>query len=237
MQIAEGVEWIRVHWVRGPLPKGVRWRNAVSDPPCSGAQHAFLLRGDKMSTLFCPYSMQGYLVPNDCSEVTLADLDVEFRPEYVADLANRKWAQYQGWGQQRDYDTCALVMRRMGWEVPAQVMAGGQEDTRKKGGKDVATTLIKPVKRKGKRGNFLAWFLDNEGSRSIREAMAEFSMTRSNVLSYLHMLRKDHGIGYELVGDMATLQLPEGCTDPFNETQPEPKAEEKSADDDFDWLD
>ncbi len=67
------------------------------------------------------------------------------------------------------------------------------------------------------------------GTRSVREAMAEFSMTRSNALSYLYMLQKDHGIGYDLVGDTATVKLPEGCTNPFDVPWGEDEEEE-------DWL-
>jgi len=92
----------------------------------------------------------------------------------------------------------------------------------------VARTCVPKVS--SKRGKFLKWFLDNDNSRSIREVMAEFTMTRSNALSYLYMLQKDHGIGYVLVGDIATVELPGNCTDPFDET---PKV---VADDDS-WLD
>ena len=111
----------------------------------------------------------------------------------------------------------------------------------------------KPVKRSGKRGKFLQWFLEGEGSRSVREAMAEFGMSRSNALSYLYMLQKDHGIGYELVGDIATIKLP-ACESPFDdghvvegaasapEAEPEDddswlEGEETSADEDDSWLD
>ena len=61
-------------------------------------------------------------------------------------------------------------------------------------------------------------------------------MTRSNALSYLYMLQKDHGIGYELVGDIASINLPNGCTNPFKgEQTPEPPHIE--GDDDDSWLD
>ena len=69
------------------------------------------------------------------------------------------------------------------------------------------------MKRSSKRGKILEFFMPN--ARSIREAMAEFGHTRSNVLSHLFMLQKDHGVGYTLVGDAATVALPPGCTDPF----------------------
>jgi hypothetical protein len=51
-------------------------------------------------------------------------------------------------------------------------------------------------------------------TRSIREAMAELDLTRSGVLSHLFALNRDHGIGYHLQADCATVLLPEGW-DPF----------------------
>lgn len=217
MIIVEGLEWRHIYWTKGVLSrKHSRHINEVIDPPNSGWGLAFVLPGKKRSTIFSPYSFQAWTVQNDCAELALStEPPEEFRPAFIREMVERKWHAFQSWGMQLDYDTCALVMRRLGWEVPAQVLMGGEEDTRKKGGKTVSSELIKPVKRDGKRGRFLQFFLDNDGSRSVREVMAELSMTRSNALSYLYMLQKDHGIGYELVGDMATVSLPEGCTDPY----------------------
>ena len=235
MEVLEGLEWKHIYWVRGHVPKGMQYRNAVSDPPCAGWQHAFVLVGEKLSTIFCPYSLSAYTVRNDFAEISLAtEPRTEFDLESIVALMKRKWEEFQGFGFQKDYDTCALVLRKLGQEVPAQVLTGGGEDTRKKGGKPVEAALKKAVKAVSKRGKFLKWFLDNDNSRSIREAMAVFSMSRSNALSYLHMIHKDHGIGYELVGDMATVMLPEGCTDPFNM---EPTAVKTEDENDDSWLD
>ncbi len=233
MKVAEGLEWSRIYWVRGAVPKYVLVRNSVKDPPCSGWQHAFVLMGEKRSTIFCPYSFNAYSVSNDSLEIQSMREPSRFNLEFVGNMMKDKWAQFQGWGWQRDYDTCTLVLRKLELPIPAQIMTGGEEDTRKKGGKEVGSSLLKPVTASSKRGKFLQWFLDGEGSRSVREAMAEFSMTRSNALSYLYMLQKDHGIGYELVGDIATITLPGGCTDPFNEQQ----VEDEGDDDDDSWLD
>ena len=46
--------------------------------------------------------------------------------------------------------------------------------------------------------------------------MAEFSITRSNVLSQLFLLTKDNGIGYELKGDTAVVIMPPGCESPWD---------------------
>ncbi len=234
MQVAEGLEWINLYWYYGVTPRRAKYHNAVTDPPCSGWSSAFVIRGEKRSTLFCPYSFQAWPAANDCMELALCREPDKFTPDFMRDMMETKWEQFQRWGFQKDYDTCALVMRRLGWPVPEQIMTGGGADDRKKGGKEVGTRLLKPVKADSKRGRFLKWFLEGGGAMPVREAMAEFAMTRSNALSYLYMIQKDHGIGYVLVGDTATVTLPEGCTDPFNEPTPVAPGTE---DDDNSWLD
>lgn len=216
MQVAEGLDWSRIYWVAGPTPKGAM-HNSVTNPPVSGWQHAFVMPGEKRSTIFCPYSFRAFSVSNAEVEMqSRKDSSHSFRLKFVAALMKRNWAQFQGWGWQRDYDTCALVLRKLDLPIPAQIMTGGEKDIRKSGGKSAGPILLKPVNPSSKRGIFLLWFLTNKkNSRSVREAMAELSMARSSVLSYLSALRKDHGIGYELAGDMATIILPKDCKDPF----------------------
>ncbi len=231
MELPDGVEWMHIFWIRGPWPSR-KHRNEVRDPPCAGWQQAFVLRGKKLSTIFCPYSFTSYSVSNDAGELTMARQIPAPRRGWVVPFMQKRWKQFQTWGWQRDYDACAAMLKRLGAEVPEQIMTGGEVDERRKGGKDAGGKLLKPVKRKSKRGKFLVWFLEaDNNARSVREAMAEFSMTRSNALSYLFMLKKDHGLGYVLVGDIATVSLPEGCENPFDDAPP--------ADDDGDdsWLD
>lgn len=214
--IGEGMEYRRIYWMLGPNPRGGVGVYAVKDPPTSGWQNAIVILGEKRSTIFCPFSLNSWTVPNHCAELTNAKHQ-PFDAEWFAKAIPRIWAENQAFGYQKDYDTCAMVLRRMGLPVPDQIMRGGEADVRVKGGKTVAKKLEKPVKLKGKRGQFLLWFLEGGGSRSIREAMAEHGMSRSNALSYLYMIQKDHGIGYELVGDMAHIKMPEGVTNPFDE--------------------
>ncbi len=239
-QIGEGMDYRRIYWLNGPNVKGNALTWAVKDPPTSGWQSAIVIRGEKRSTIFCPFSINSWTVPNHCAELTSAkhqawDLD------WFTKAMPRIWAENQKFGYQKDYDTAAMILKRLGLPVPEQVMRDGAVDTRVKGGKTVAVKLEKPVKLKGKRGQFLKWFLDGGGTRSIREAMAEHGMTRSNALSYLYMIQKDHGIGYELVGDMAHIKMPEGVTNPFDEpygAEPEPAmAEPASEEVDDDFLD
>ncbi len=216
MRVAEGLEWKQIYWVRGKVPRHSEYRNEVTDPPCAGWQHAYVIPGDRRSTIFCPHTFQAYAVTNASLEIRGAGEPKGYHGEGLVRLIRRNWAEYQALGYQRDYDTCALVLRRLGEEVPEQVQTGGGQDVKKRGGKPAADALTKPVKRSGKRGRFLGWFLEGGGSRSVRETMAEFSMTRSNALSYLHMINRDHGIGYGLVGDTATIDLPDDCVDPFD---------------------
>lgn len=217
--LPEGLRWARIYWVNGQLPKGSTYHSQVGDPPCNGWQHAFIIEGEKRSTIFCPYSFLAYTVSNDAGEVAQA---VDFTDKWeqcgerIIGLIQRTWRDYQKYGFQRAYDTAALVLKRLKQPVPDQVLKGGEEDTRSRGGKPPADKLLKLVKPATKRGKFLTFFMKSKGSRSIRECMAEFGITRSNALSYLHLIHKDHGIGYELIGDMANLNFPEGVTDPFN---------------------
>lgn len=249
MNLVDGLEIFRVYWLKGNQPRSVLHRYEVKDPPLSGWSFVLLLRGEKRSTLLCPYTFENYQVSNKSGEMhSMTDHAQAPGVTRVVEMLRKTWAECQGFGWQKDYDLVVKVFRMLGAEVPEQIMRGGEEDTRKRGGKEVKTALARPVKASSKRGKFLKWFMDGGNSRSVREAMAEFGMTRSNALSYLYMLQKDHGIGYELQGDTASLTFPEGCTDPFasqeeldkKAPEPEPEAEDDAPLDDEDddsWLD
>jgi hypothetical protein len=218
MPLPDKVSWAKIYWVRGALPRGSMYSPDVSDPPCSGWQHAFILHGEKRSTIFCPHTFMGFTVRNTASELTASiDRSASFNEKAILDTMDRNWKAFQGYGWQRDYDTAALILRKFKVPVPDQIARGGEEDTKTRGGKPAGDELLKLVKPNSKRGKFLSYFMKGGGSRSIRECMAEFSITRSNALSYLHLIHKDHGIGYELIGDSANLLFPDGVTDPFNE--------------------
>lgn len=207
-KIREDLEWVRVYWVRGGAPKHAE-PSFVKDPPCSGWSAAFLMRGAKRSVLFCPYTLQGYQVPNRCYEMT-GHREVDFNEERIIALMQSNWTEHQSRGNMSDYDTAAVVFKRLGLKEPEQLLKGGEEDSRTKGGKPAAASLLKPIKKAGKRGVFLSYLMEAEQPVSVRELMAEFDMTRSNVLSYLHVLNRDQGIGYSLIGDGITMEVPEG---------------------------
>lgn len=244
MILTEGLEVMRVYWVRGGSPRSAIRRYEVKDPPNSGWAFVLVMRGDKRTTLLCPYTLENYQVSNKSGEMhSMVEHPQSPDASRVIALLRKSWAECQGFGWQKDYDLVVKVFRMLGAEVPEQIMRGGEEDTRKRGGKEVGAALAKPVKAESKRGKFLKWFMEGGNSRSVREAMAEFGMSRSNALSYLFMLRKDHGIGYDLQGDTAILTFPEGCTDPFAtqeelDSKSEPEEVPLDEDDDDDsWLD
>lgn len=238
MEVAERLHWTQIYWVNGATKGGAgvgapargealklesrRAIYAVQDAPSLGWCHALVIEGPegmKHSTIFCPYTLQSFRVPKNCAELEHAREPKEWRHDFVVNLVTRHFEEGQRLGLQgMDLDTAAMVLKLLGAPVPTRTLNSAGEDasTKERGGKGAAKGLTKPVKRKGKRGDFLAWFLEGNGSRPVREAMAQFGMTRSNVLSYLFILQKDHGIGYTLTGDLATVAMPEGVTDPFD---------------------
>jgi hypothetical protein len=223
--LPEGITYQQVYYIYGVLPRNLRGQwpaYLVRNPPNSGFSFAFVLGkpGAKRVTIFCPFTLESSTVKADAGEL------LESKPEdmtkrrlaHLVELVQSRWAKYQALGHQRDYAVATAVLKLLGAAVPAQLIKGGEEDKRERGGKPVGDELKKPVVRKGKRGNFLAWFLEDD-TRTVREAMVEFDMTRSNVLSYLYTLNKDHGIGYSLVGDTAEVVLPPGCENPFDDQE------------------
>lgn len=221
--LPDGLRYHQVYYVRGTAPKQWRAKGApyfVKDPPNSGYSDAFLIgKPDARNvTIFCPFTLEASTVPTDCGELRGCEQlepSVASMRRLVA-MMREKWDSYQGFGFARSYDVAALVLKRLGEPVPADLLKGGETDDRVRGGKSVGGELLKPVKRAGKRGKFLEWFLAGGEPRSILEGMAELSMGRSNVLSYLFMLNKDHGLGYSLVGGRVEIHLPDGCSDPFD---------------------
>lgn len=219
--VKEKLGWVKIYWVIGNMPSHSRNRNEVKDPPNAGWSSCFVLpAGGKRVRLFCPYTFNGYTVTKDSMEyASLEQPRDRMRRTWMREHLHRQWAKFEEFGFQRDYDTAARVMREMKWEVPVRVepVVDLSAPEVKKRGKDAAPKLIKPVPRNGRRGEVLSWFMDSFEPRSIREAMAEFDTTRSNILTVLFQLNKEHGLGYRLAGDAAEIELPsKGCDKLFS---------------------
>lgn len=236
-ELAEGLKFGRIHYAGGHPGTG----SEIKNPPCNGWSSAFLIdKGAKLVTIFCPYTMEGFQVSRKCGDLKSMQRDYAYVPNtnepgtyteqgfkpWTKERTDRlvkiildNWSMRTRHSMPTDFDTAALVLRMLGAEVPLHVRKESDEPEKPRGGKaaDDILGLLKPVKRESKRGKVLEFFLPQP--RSIREAMAEFGYSRSNVLSHLFILQKDHGIGYALTGDAATITLPAGCTDPFAEGQ------------------
>ena len=219
-RVVEGLGWGRVYWTRGPMPNNHgRARNEVKDPPNAGWSRAFIIdKGRKTVTLFSPYGFEAYNVSRSSLEyisLMAEPLDLEF----MRTMLPKRWDEICARGVMKDFDTAAAVMRLLGIEVPMTTTSARDDaEATPRGGKEVGTSLTKPVKKASRRGQVLDFFLGGkEGRRSVREAMAEIDVSRKNLLSQLFLLQKDHGIGYTVTGDAVEVHLPEGCSDPFTE--------------------
>src|SRR5690606_18512368 len=177
--------------------------------------------GGKLVTLFCPFTLEAFQVSRYSFEYhSIKEPLRPYRSAHMARYLRKQWEDAARHSWQRDYASCAVVMRLLGLEVPMNLVPEGVE-VKVTGGKeaDDALGLLKAVKRDGRRGQVLAFFLAGEGgARSIHEATAEMGITRSNLLSQCYLLQKDHGIGYTVAGDVVTVKLPSGCEDPFEPT-------------------
>lgn len=239
--LAEDVYYAGVHWLGGSAGNGQqpRFKHEVRDPPSNGWGTCLLIdreadaRGkpSKLVTLFVPCWFDSFQVSRRSLEyqslqhpetfaiargATIEADANEALSASVRELLPRLWAEIARYGWvQKDFDTAALIMRRLDLPVPLIERAEGEED-RVSGGKEASTGLLKPVKPESRKGQVLAFFLQPE-PKAIREAMAEFGISRSNVLSQLFLLTKDHGVGYELKNDAAIITLPKGCDQPFEE--------------------
>lgn len=245
--LADGLYFAAVQWLYGTSPGGTGgFKHEVRDPPNCGWGTTLLLdretddrgRPAKMVTLFAlnwfdswqvsrnSYEYQGLVHP-EIHKINAGTFQPhEYEKQIIARMKERlpkQWAAIMGYGwTQKDFDTAAIVMRKLELTVPLIERAPGEPD-KVSGGKEVSKALTKPVKRTSRKGQVLEFFWPE--SKSIRECMAEMGISRSNVLSQLYLLQKDHGIGYELKNDAAIISMPEGCTNPWEDTAVEAKAD------------
>jgi len=220
---------------RGADSKG---QYEVKDPPNCGWSRALVVwpeddgsdiinprrkkRSTKRVTVFCPYTMSSYQVSVKAREVA-NQRAYPLTPDLIGRLEtiiNRNWKANASYGFQKSYDVAALVLQRLGCAVPNYMTPAlenlefTEDVVPNRHGKPVGEKLLRPVSRDSKRGIVAAFFLEQD-TGSIREAMAKFDMSRSGILTHLHGLHKDHGLGYVLQGDVATIMLPPGCDDPL----------------------
>lgn len=207
--MTEEIVYRRIYWQPGQ-PKGARFQAEVSDPPCSGAQGALCLPEGKRVKIFCPYTLKLYTVSDQSQEWAASD-PMDLTPEVsqrLVEIMQRRWSLSEKLSLDANLPVAAVFIKALGGEPPQAEFSAAvpQEDSKPaKGGKPMADSLLKPVKRESKVGQTLAFFLETP---SISKACEKFNTTRSNILSRLFILNKDHGIGYILNGDSVVLQLP-----------------------------
>ena len=59
--------------------------------------------------------------------------------------------------------------------------------------------------------------MEKGGFCTLAQITEHFDIARSNALSYLYNLHKDHGLGYAVDGDNVVLWLSPGCASPFSD--------------------
>jgi hypothetical protein len=226
----DNIDLVKTYFVNGTQPKGWRHQFTVQNPPTTGYGHVVVIRGEKRSTLLCPFTLQSFQVPNSSGEMAMATV-VPVMPARLIGLLTQSWHDASKLGLQRDFAVAAMVLTELGAEVPkmaareySEFSGEGDEAGKPKvqGGKAINNAALRPVKPDSKRAE-VARFFHTPTPQSIHEAMARLGLTRSGVLSHLFCLSRDHGVGYELANDCATLLVPEGF-DLFAYVEPEKKA-------------
>ena len=191
--------------------------------------------------MFSPFALTAHQVHEECGELAVGKIHdkreyplTQDRIDMLSACITKAWRMYCRLGMVRDYATAADVLRRFGKPVPEDrpvvAVTTNSSGEPKKHGKLPNEELVKPVTKDSKRGQILIFF--QEGGKTVMEAMGVFGMTRSGVLTHLHGLWRDHGIGYLLQADVVTIELPPDCEDPFvgeDKTPPKekPAKEEK----------
>ena len=206
----------RVYYQKGD-GKGMKFWG-VSNPPTHGNSHAFVIPPEKhtgMITLFCPYSMQAFVIKENSLEVHRAP-DIELTDKYRKSLIRIIMENWDAGGEGKSYSTAITVLKFLGAPVPElkQVDELAPEKRKSTGGKPVADKLIKLVKKNSKRGKIAEFFM--QGQKTLFEAMSLFGVTRSGALTHLHNLNSTHGLGYVLnANNTVDILIPEKTKDIF----------------------
>lgn len=239
---APGLAVGQLYWLYGTAPQGMPPVHVI-DPPCSGWGTVIVLDETETSRrVFNSGTLKSWVLPNNCYE--MLSLQAAVIPpslmvggkftEFIKSLVSRlqtTYAAHKIWGWESDYATAERILKILDAKAPTEeewkklapsaeradkAMASSQPSAAKTvEPKTPKASVFKPVKATGRKGEVLAFFVEKGLVASRAEAMAKFSITSSNLLSQLFLLRKDHGIDYKAAGDSITLTLPEGVTDPF----------------------
>lgn len=235
------MRFVLTHFMRGVPPKNMRksgaFDYAVKDPPVAGCTHVFILGDGKKLTLFHPFTLLAYTVPDDCEEILMAK-EQEYLPDEMANIILTKWDTYKKLEMHRDYTAAAAVLLELGYEPPEEKIMAKKEDgdkEKRRGGKPLETERFKPVKAKGRRGQVVQYFLDGQ-QKSIHTAQAQLQSSRSALLSHLFCIWRDHGLGYEVDRDSVVMLFPEPRPAIFDDDQSAPNADELLGDDESEDL-
>lgn len=206
---------VRTYFTRGAVPNTYRLKPAIKKPPTSGFGIAVILKNRRSHTVFSPFTLEAFVVPESCAEVQHAKdytdlVDLDFGK--VAEAVKRNWERFVRLGIQRDYGVASSILKLLGAEPPEGETPGARRaakarETGKGGGKPAAETTS-PLKKGTKRAA-VAEFFRKPGM--IQQAMHELDLSRSGVLSHLHCINKYNGFGYKLSGDSAELVIPDGA--------------------------
>lgn len=233
--VAEGLGFSHIYWVRGSTKVGEDGRrNEVDDPPTSGWSVVYVLYDPDRPglRLFHSATFRSYDVSDRSAEYATLRPAVHDHVDFAARVdepapmhasavhwtrktMRANWASFVRGTEPRDFETAARVLRMLGGpDMASRATAARRRDVAP-AGKDAAPTLVKKVKRKGRKGEVLAFLVDAGLNGDLNALGEELGLDRKNALSQLYLLKKDHGIGYSISGDAVQVTLPEGVDDPF----------------------
>lgn len=197
MEIAPGLQWKTVYFMRGAHPQVPRRLHGVRKPPTFGNATVYVIEGKKQSTIFCPSTFQAFAVDNNCYELTTAKEPVsDFDKSIALAQLKEKWAYYQSKGVRKDYAEATKILMMLGeQEVFEDTSTAVAREVRHV---EPGPKLLKPFSAKSKRGKFVKFFVDKNNGGSIFQVMAELSISRASVSSYLCILQREHGLGFNI---------------------------------------
>lgn len=224
-RMADGLYLSSIYWTLGPGPKE-HASAAISDPPASGWARVLALPTEDPTAplpVLCMWSFRSFRLPVGCHErrsmhgELFIETDAE-KAQWLRGHLRQRWAELARATERSGEPDWALAKRAMellGIEPPSEAEIDAMPRARpaptakeRPQPKTQPAAAFKPVKRTGRKGEVLQAILD--GKTSIDALTSQFGISRSNLLSQLFLLRKDHGIGYTIGGDSVSLQVPEG---------------------------